>query len=59
LTGNTSGTIQVKDAAGNTSSTGFSITNIDTTAPFATNIDYSPATNTSGNVIITLTLSET
>jgi hypothetical protein len=33
FTGNTSGTIKVKDAVGNVSSTGYNISNIDTTKP--------------------------
>jgi hypothetical protein len=33
FTGNTSGTIKVRDTVGNVSSTGFSIGNIDTTKP--------------------------
>jgi hypothetical protein len=59
FTANTNGTIKVRDALGNTSSTDFSITNIDTTAPYATNVNYNPDAPTNGNVIVTITLSET
>jgi hypothetical protein len=56
---NTSGTIKVRDAVGNISSTGYNISNIDTTAPYATNVTYSPTTATSGNVTVTITANKT
>jgi hypothetical protein len=55
---NTSGTIKVRDTVGNESSTGYNISNIDTVAPYATKVTYTPNTATSGDVTITLTISE-
>jgi hypothetical protein len=58
FTANTGGTIKVRDAVGNISNTGFNIDNIDITAPYATNVTYTPSIATSGTVTVTLTISE-
>jgi hypothetical protein len=59
FTGNGEYTFTYHDQAGNTGSAIAKVDRIDTTPPTATNLTFSPASLTSGNVLATLTLSET
>jgi hypothetical protein len=58
FTANQPVTIRVKDAAGNTTSTGLIINTIDKDNPVATSVVYNPTIITTSGVLVTLTLNE-
>ena len=57
-TGNVNESVNFQNSYGSTGSATVTISRIDKDIPYATNVVYSPTSNTNGNVTVTMTINE-